>query len=98
MPPAGGPAQGGQSEGMAVASLVTGILSIPGHFCCYLGWPLGAVSIILGILAILKINKEPGRWSGKGLAIGGIVASATGFLIFVLFIVLYGAAMFLASP
>jgi hypothetical protein len=98
MPPAGGYMQGGQTEGMAVASLITGLLSLPGHFCCYLGWPLGAVSIILGILAILKINKEPSRWSGKGMAIGGIISSSIGFLMILVVIVIYGAAIIFASP
>jgi len=83
---------------MATVSLVLGILSIPGHFCCYLGWPLGVVSIILGILAYTKINKEPQRWSGKGLALGGIISSAVGFLIIILLIVVYGAAILLTAP
>jgi hypothetical protein len=83
---------------MAVVSLVLGLLSIPGHFCCYLGWPLGIVSIILGVISYAKINSEPARWTGKGLAIGGIISSAAGFLIIVGLLVVYGAAIFLTAP
>lgn len=91
-------AAGAQTETMAVVSLVTGLLSLPGHFCCYLGWPLGMVSIVLGILSYSKINKEPGRWSGKGLALGGIISSAIGFLAFIGLLVLYGAAAVMSGP
>ena len=97
VPPVGGPGQG-QTDTMAIVSLILGILSIPGHFCCYLGWPLGIVSIILGIISYSKINKDPHRWSGKGLALGGIICSAVGFLIIVGLLVVYGAAIFLTAP
>jgi len=77
---------------------VLGVISIPGHFCCYLGWPLGITSIILGILSFSKINKEPQRWSGKGLAVGGIVCSALGFLLIIVLFLLYGAAILMTGP
>ncbi len=83
---------------MATVSLVLGILSIPFHFCCYLGWPIGIISIVLGVIAISKINKEPDRWSGKGLATGGIICSAFGFLMIIAVFVIYGAAILLTAP
>ena len=98
VPPAGGPGHGAQTDTMAIVSLVLGLLSIPLHFCCYLGWPAGIVSIILGVIAVVRINGEPARYSGKGLAYGGIASSAIGFLIIVLLVVAYGAAIFLTAP
>lgn len=58
-----------QTSGMAVASLVLGLFS--GCLSIVTGIP----AIILGFVAILKINKSQGALSGKGFAIAGIVLS-----------------------
>lgn len=89
---------GKQTEIMGTLSLIFGLLSIPGHFCCYLGWPLGVASIVLGIISIVKINSAPERWTGKGLAIGGIVSSVVGFLVIVGLLIVYGVALFALTP
>jgi type II secretory pathway pseudopilin PulG len=60
-------------KGLAVASLVMGILSI---ILCSLFLVGPIVGIVLGILAINKANKQPQEYEGKGLAIAGIVLSA----------------------
>jgi type IV pilin PilA/uncharacterized protein DUF4190 len=62
--PAGAP-QG--TSGVAIAALILGILGI----CLVI--PFGLVSIILGIVALGQISKQPGL-GGKGMAIFGIVA------------------------
>jgi len=98
-PQYGGPGGSGQkTEVMAIISLVAGIASIPGYYCCYIGIPIGIAAVILGILSILKINKEPQLWTGKGLAFGGIAAAALGLLIFIAIFVIYGAALFMMKP
>jgi hypothetical protein len=91
-----GPA-GRQSEPMALVSLILGIVSLPGHFCCYLGWPLGIAAIVLGIVSLTKIKKEPQRYSGAGMAWGGIASAAVGFLLILLMLVIYGAAVIATS-
>lgn len=60
-------------KGLAIASLVLGLLSIP-----TLGLLLaGAITgIILGIVALTKIKAAPQVYGGKGMAIAGIVTSA----------------------
>jgi hypothetical protein len=84
----GGPGPGGQeTEVTAVVSLITGILGIPGSFCCsFLAIPLWLVAIASGAYALSKINKEPARYKGKEMAIGGIVLGA-------LAVVLFGVAL-----
>lgn len=60
-------------KGLAIASLVLGIISIP--TLGLLG--VGAITgIILGAVALNKIKHNPQVYSGRGLAIGGIVTSA----------------------
>ena len=60
-------------NGMAVASLVLGIISIP--TLGLLG--VGAITaIVLGSIVLNRIKKEPATYSGKGMAIAGIITSA----------------------
>jgi hypothetical protein len=81
-PPASG---GGNSNGMAVAALVLGILT----FVC-LGPIAGVLAIVFGILGMKKA-KETGV--GKGMSIAGIVLGAVGtVLTIVLFFVFVIAA------
>jgi len=83
----GGAPQASQSNGMAVASLVLGILSI------LFGWIpiIGLVSWILAplglVLSVLAMNKS----ASKGLAIAGVVCSSIGLLICILWVVGLGA-------
>lgn len=63
------------TSGMAVASLVLGLLS----FC--LTVLAGIPAIILGILGLVAINSSDGRLRGRGLAIAGIVMGGIGCLV-----------------
>lgn len=102
-PPAYGPpggAPGGAPPGpdvVAIVALVLGILSIPMHFCCYLGWPLGFIAIICAIISLVRISGSNGKLTGKGLAIGGIVAAILGFLMMLGIFLLYGAAVIFST-
>lgn len=70
---------------LAIISLVVGLLGCPLSCCCgFFSLPLSIGAIVLGILSVLRINKEPHRFKGKGIAIAGIVL---GGLIVVLMIV-----------
>lgn len=60
--------------GMATAALIFGILSF---FCIPL---CGLVAFILGIIALVKINKSNGLLLGKGKAITGIIFGIWSFL------------------
>lgn len=65
-------------KGMATWSLVLGILSLPSCAGAIVG---GLTGLILGILALVKTNRAPNEYGGKGLAIGGIVTSGVSFLL-----------------
>ncbi|MEI6392910.1 MAG: DUF4190 domain-containing protein [Verrucomicrobiota bacterium] len=72
-----------KTSGMAITSLVLGIL---GLFTCGV---TSLVGLILGIIALVKINRSGGRLSGNGLAISGICVSA----IFVLMVPICAAML-----
>jgi prepilin-type processing-associated H-X9-DG protein len=62
-----------KTSGMAIASLVLGILGMCGI--------TAVAGLILGIVSLVKINRSGGRLAGQGLAIAGICLS--GFMLLV---------------
>ncbi|HEX9959876.1 MAG TPA: DUF4190 domain-containing protein [Pyrinomonadaceae bacterium] len=62
---------GKQKSGLAIASLALGIIG------CFITSPIG---LILGIVAMVKANRRPNEYGGKGLAIAGIVLNGLGLL------------------
>ena len=65
-------------QGLAITSLVLGVLSLPTLGCLGIGALLG---VVLGILALVRANREPLVYGGQGLAIAGIAASALSLLV-----------------
>ncbi len=85
--------QGG--KGMAIASLICGILSL--LLCCfsYVGLVLGIVAIVLGIISKKKTE------NGKGMALAGIITGSIGGAIALIFVIIglaAGAAFSGMSP
>jgi type II secretory pathway pseudopilin PulG len=65
-------------KGLAIASLVLGIVSIP--TLDLLG--VGAITaIVLGAIALSRSKKEPAIYGGKGMAMAGIITSVTSLLL-----------------
>jgi len=67
-----------RTSGMAITSLVLGILGVA---TCGITVLLSApIGLILGIVAMNKISKSPGQLRGKGLALAGIITSSVTIL------------------
>ncbi|MFK8165501.1 MAG: DUF4190 domain-containing protein [Lewinella sp.] len=62
----------GLTDGLAVTSLVVGLGSIILLFANFLGFFTAIVGLILGIISLARINRNPEFRTGKGLAIAGI--------------------------
>jgi type II secretory pathway pseudopilin PulG len=65
-------------KGLAITSLVLGIVSIP---TCGLLFAGGIAGIILGAVALNKAKTQPHQFSGRGLAIAGIITSSLSLLV-----------------
>ena len=65
-------------KGLAIASLVLGILSLLTVGCLGIGALAG---LVLGIMAVVKASREPDVFGGKGMAWAGIVTSGLGLLL-----------------
>jgi len=85
------------SQTLAVVSLGLGIGSMTIGWCCYLGLLLSPAALITGFLALSYIKKNPEAYGGRGLAIGGIATGAVFLVFFLLFVIIYGAAMIIGG-
>ena len=61
-----------KNQGMAVGSLVCGIIGLITSFWG-IGIILAIIAVILGHIHKGNINREPARYTGDGLATGGLV-------------------------
>lgn len=76
------PAAAIKTSGMAIASLVLGILGI------------SLLAIIFGIVALNQIKKSNGFVTGKGMAIAGIILGSVAIVITIIVII----ALVVAAP
>ncbi len=70
-------AQPSDKKGLAIASLVLGILSLCSSILWFCGGPISIVGLVLGFLGL--------KSSLRGLAIVGLVLSAIGLLLVIVF-------------
>jgi Domain of unknown function (DUF4190)/GYF domain 2 len=59
----------------AVTGLVLGIFSVTFGLCCCYGLPFNLLGIIFSLIGLAQIQKRPDAYSGRGLAIAGLVCS-----------------------
>ena len=79
-----------ETNGMAVAGLVMGILSMTvGLVCC--GLVFNVLGIIFSSVALSQIKKGPVQQTGRNLAIVGLVLSLLGLVFQIIIIVVFGA-------
>lgn len=87
--PYGAPVQqNSTTNGLAVAALVVGILSLPFAFACGSGVLFGIVAIVLGFLGRKKANEEMAG-NGAGMALAGIITGVLGLLASAAFVLFF---------
>lgn len=77
-------------NGMGTAALVLGILAIVLAFIPILGfasYPLAVLGIIFGLIGVRRVSKR--HAANKGVALGGLIASAIGLVLVIISTVLY---------
>jgi hypothetical protein len=72
-----------QQSGLAVASMVTGIVGVVLGFCGFFGFfgfvgLIGIAGVICGVLAKQDIRRSGGAKTGDGMALAGIITGAVG--------------------
>ena len=82
---ASGPAAPEKTSGLAIASLIFGLL--------FLFFPLSIVAIVFGHISLSQIKKSAGRLGGKGLAIAGLVLGYLGVAMIPLILIIAAIAI-----
>ncbi len=59
----------------AVTGLILGIFSVTFGLCCCYGLPFNLLGIIFSLIGLAQIQKQPDTYSGRGLAIAGLICS-----------------------
>ena len=67
-----------RTNGFAITSMIMGILSLTLCFCCY-GFPCNLLGFIFSLIALSQIKQSPHIYTGRGMAITGLVLSLVSF-------------------
>jgi hypothetical protein len=81
---------GRRTDGLAIASLVIGIVSIACSVAC-LGVVLGPTAAIMGFISRQRIATSGGTLGGGTMAIIGLVLGVVGFVASVIFFFVYAS-------
>ena len=80
-----------KTNGLSIASMITGIVSIPLSFCYGAGLPFGIAAFIMGLIARKQIKETPQEGNGMaltGIITGGIVSILAVFAIITIAVLL----------
>ena len=78
--PMGVAAAGPRTDGLAIGSLITGILSLVCFWPFCLGILLGPAAAIMGFISRQRVAASGGTVGGGGLALAGLILGILGFL------------------
>lgn len=73
-----------RDQTIPTVALILGILSLP---MCWCGW-MGLPAAILGYLGMRNADKDPARYTGRGMAIAGMVMGIISMIVFLLYIMI----------
>jgi hypothetical protein len=81
------------TNAFATTGLVLGIISLSAGLCCCYGLPFNVSGLIFSLIALSQIRSHPEKYSGRGMAVAGLVLCLTSLaLMFILFILaIFGA-------
>ena len=83
-------------QGIAVGSLIFGLVSITFGWIC--GGPIFALlAVVLGVLALTQIKRNPQQHSGKPMALVGLITGGLTLLIYVGFLALWIVMMIIGA-
>ena len=81
-------------NGLGIAGFVLGLLGLvfsPIPFVGVVAWPLVVLGLILSVVGLVRVRA--GKATNKGLSIAGIVLSALGLVVSILWVVVIGKAI-----
>jgi len=88
--PEAAPSPQSQSNGLAVAGLVMGILAVVFCWLWVIAFVLGVLGIVFGAVGMAKAKKIGGK--NRGMALAGLILGVVGIILGIVFIVVVVAA------
>jgi hypothetical protein len=83
-------------QGLAVGSLIFGIISITFGWIC--GGPIfGLLAVVLGGVALTQIKKNPQQYTGKPIAVAGLITGGISLLVNLALIAFWIVMMIIAA-
>ena len=76
-----------QSQGLALASMITGIAGFVLGIC--LGPLPGIAALVMGLIALSQIKREPDKYGGKPFAIAGVIIGSVHVAFYVILFLFY---------
>lgn len=67
-------------NGFGITGLILGVISLPMSVCCA-GVPFNVLGIVFSGIALAQIKNRPTEFTGKGIALGGLICSIIGLLL-----------------
>ncbi|MSU57137.1 MAG: DUF4190 domain-containing protein [Pedosphaera sp.] len=74
---------------MALTGMILGLVSISVGLCCCYGLPFSVPGIIFSCIGLSQIKNNPQAYTGRGMAIAGLVLSILSILLAVGLFVLF---------
>jgi hypothetical protein len=71
-----------KTNGLAITSLILGILSLPLDLFWCIGVPVGIAALVTGLMARNQINQSGGVQGGNGMAIAGMIMGGISGVVF----------------
>jgi hypothetical protein len=88
--PAGLKGAGGDKNGMAIASLILGLLGLALLWVPYFAFVLPLLAVIFGVVGLAQATADDRLDSGRGMAIAGIVFGLIGLAVAALILSVFG--------
>ena len=66
---------------LALTGFIISIVGIPMFCCCLVSLPINLLALVLSVIGLMQIRAKPEMYSGKGLAIAGIILASLGLLL-----------------
>jgi hypothetical protein len=73
---------------MALTGMIMGLISVTFGLCCCYGIPFNLLGIVFSLIGLSQIKSNPDSYSGRGMAIAGLVTSLVSFALAGLLLIL----------
>ena len=66
---------------LALTGFIMSIVGIPTFCCCFASLPINLLALVLSVIGLMQIRSKPEMYTGKGLAIAGIILASLALLL-----------------